>query len=90
VEIEIIRLDEIYEDCYVCGRYVRCRQGLPVYQEHILPNKWKDEWAGVIVCPFCYELFKEIDSPIDVYKAVKMLQIWLTVILIRNKGRNKE
>lgn len=42
-------------NCFICGvDLLGCRQGVPVYEDVILPNSWEGEWSGADACPECF------------------------------------
>lgn len=60
-EITVIELCDP-ATCICCGDVSR-RQGVPMYEDMVLPNDWPDEWAGYDACRRLYDWQGRLSKP---------------------------
>lgn len=54
----IINLTPIEVHCKICWDFHILQQSLPFHEDRIVDPDKTDEWAGMPVCPKCYEKFE--------------------------------
>ena len=54
-DVTVIRLDEPWIVCSVCGKDDVSRWGLAVYEGQIVPDDYKGHWGGAPCCRECYQ-----------------------------------
>jgi hypothetical protein len=63
-ERTVISMQALPADCWVCGEDATGRDcGIPVYEDMVLPNKWRGEWGGVPACRRCFERQSKLLQP---------------------------
>lgn len=60
----IINLFPRETECIVCEAPLSdCRQGVPVYEDLLLPNEWTGDWGGFDACQRCFEIQGKLTEP---------------------------
>ena len=60
-------------ECIVCDAPLTdCRQGVPVYEDMLLPNDHEGDWAGFDACPPCFAFQNALTKPISLDRARKL------------------
>jgi hypothetical protein len=71
--VEIIRMQALPADCWVCGGDATgMHHGIPVYEDQILPNDWPGDWAGVPACEGCFEKQNRLTEPVALWRFKRM------------------
>lgn len=65
VPVLVINMWPHESECFVCGAWlIDCRQGVPCYEDIVLPNDWSGEWFGHDACVGCYNIQQLITEPL--------------------------
>ncbi len=69
-----VNLNYREDRCCICGMLTSTRQGVPMYEDIVLPNDWDGEWYGRTACLPCFELQGEITKwlPMTAHEFVKI------------------
>lgn len=59
----VIDLQDWEHECGICGDDHLRRQGVPRYEDWILPNDWEGEWYGLDTCRRCYDAQGGLTKP---------------------------
>ena len=77
--VRVIRLDAPELECRICECPVTAGAGgfsIPMYEDLVVPNDWKEEWGGFPACAACYEAQLDMRYPMTVeqFKAYRGLK----------------
>ena len=62
----VIDLHPIQEYCWICGEFViPLTQGVPSYEDLVLPNDWGGGWGGQPACRRCFDLQGLLREPMQ-------------------------
>jgi len=50
----VIDMSEHTYECTICDIETTSGFGIPIYEDEIVPDDYKGEWAGLPVCPGCF------------------------------------
>ena len=71
--VTVINISEPSDFCCVCGEETWMDQGLPCYEDEIVPPDWQGEWGGFTACEECHFLFSDIKKPLPLLEAKKIV-----------------
>ncbi len=60
----VIDMVDRYVDCIICGECTDNKQGIPTYEDLVVPNDWNGEWFGQPACQNCFEAQATVQHPI--------------------------
>lgn len=61
-QFRVIHLNPPECDCCICGERCIVAQGVPIYEDEIVPDDYQGEWGGQSVCRRCYYVVRGIQS----------------------------
>ena len=59
----VIDLQDFWTECAICDERCPRRQGIPMYEDIVLPNDWTGEWYGRPACVRCYLVQLKLTKP---------------------------
>jgi hypothetical protein len=61
-KVSVIYLHPPEADCWICEERCLCQQGVPRYEDQIVPDEYEGEWGGAATCLRCFYVVRGLQA----------------------------